>query len=41
MKNLVKAIEAEQKARLNEFINGLESINELKGLDTWQLTMGY
>ena len=36
MKNLVKAIEAEQKARLNEFINGLESINELKGLDTWQ-----
>jgi len=35
MKNLVKAITSEQKKRLNDFINELNSINELSQLDKW------
>lgn len=38
MKNLIKAIETEQKTRLSEFITGLESINELTGLSSWIYT---
>lgn len=36
MKNLIKAIEAEQKNRLNDFILTINQVVDLKGLDTWQ-----
>lgn len=35
MKNLIKAIEAEQKNRLNDFITEINKIEDLKGLNTW------
>ena len=35
MKNLIKAIETEQKNRLNEFIKGINEVQDFKGLDTW------
>ena len=36
MKNLIKAIEAEQKKRLEDFIFTINQVTDLKGLDTWQ-----
>lgn len=36
MRNLIKAIEAEQKNRLNDFILTINQVVDLKGLDTWQ-----
>ena len=36
MKNLIKAIEAEQKKRLEDFIFSINEVNEIKGLKTWQ-----
>lgn len=36
MKNLIKAIETEQKNRLNDFIVAINQVQDLKGLDTWQ-----
>lgn len=35
MKNLIKAIETEQKNRLNDFILSINQLTELKQLDTW------
>ncbi len=35
MKNIIKAIEAQEKARLNDFITDLEKINEVQSLDKW------
>jgi hypothetical protein len=35
MKNIIKAIEAQEKARLNDFITDLEKINEAQSLDKW------
>lgn len=35
MKNLIKAIETEQKNRLNDFIFDINQLTELKQLDTW------
>ena len=35
MKNLIKAIETEQKNRLNEFTKGINEVQDFKGLDTW------
>jgi hypothetical protein len=35
MKNIIKAIEAKEKARLNDFITDLEKINEVQDLDIW------
>ena len=35
MKNLIKAIETEQKNRLNEFIKSINEVQDFKGLDTW------
>ncbi len=36
MKNLIKAIETEQKTRLNDFIFEINQLTELKQLDKWQ-----
>ncbi len=36
MKNLIKVIEAEQKKRLTDFINSINEVQDLKGLNTWQ-----
>ncbi len=36
MKHLIKAIETEQKARLESFINDINLLTERKQLDTWQ-----
>ena len=36
MKNLIKAIETEQKTRINDFIFAINQLTELKQLDTWQ-----
>ncbi len=36
MKNLIKAIETEQKKRLEDFIFSINEVTDLKGLDTWQ-----
>lgn len=36
MKNLIKAIEVEQKNRLKDFILAINQTTDLKGLDTWQ-----
>jgi len=36
MKNLIKAIETEQKNRLNDFIFDINQLTELKQLNTWQ-----
>ena len=35
MKNLIKAIETEQKNRLNEFIVSINKIDDLKSLNVW------
>jgi len=35
MKNLIRAIETEQKKRLEDFIFEINKITDLKGLDTW------
>lgn len=35
MKNIIKAIEAQEKARLNDFITNLEKINEVQDLGKW------
>lgn len=35
MKNLIKAVEAEQKNRLNDFIVGINQLTERSQLDTW------
>lgn len=36
MKNLIKAIEVEQKKRLEDFIFSINEVNEIKGLQRWQ-----
>jgi hypothetical protein len=36
VKNLIKAIETEQKNRLNDFILSINRLTELKQLDNWQ-----
>lgn len=36
MKNLIKAIETEQKKRLEDFIFEINQVTDLKGLNTWQ-----
>jgi len=36
MKNLIKAIETEEKKRLEDFIFQINTVTDLKGLDTWQ-----
>lgn len=35
MKNLIKAIETEQKTRIENFIFEINQVKDLKGLDTW------
>lgn len=35
MINIIKAIEAQEKARFNDFITDLEKINEVQSLDKW------
>lgn len=35
MKNLIKAIETEQKKRLEDFIFSINQVNDLDGLNTW------
>lgn len=35
MRNIIKAIEAQEKARLNDFIADLEKVNEVRSLDKW------
>lgn len=36
MKNLIKAIETEQKNRLEDFIFEINAVTDFKGLDTWK-----
>jgi hypothetical protein len=36
MKNLIKAIESEQKKRLNDFILSINQVTDLQSLDVWQ-----
>jgi len=35
MKNLIKAIETEQKKRLEDFIFNINQVTDIKGLDIW------
>jgi hypothetical protein len=38
MRNIIKAIEAKEKARLTDFITDLEKINEVQDLNKWYYT---
>jgi hypothetical protein len=38
MKNIINALEAQEKKRLNNFITDLEKIDDLKNLNVWQYT---
>lgn len=36
MKNMIKAISNEQKQRLTDFINTINEVNDITGINTWQ-----